>query len=208
MADDPQTTNGWHPPEDPDVWREQATITPETGRRFTLPTLPASLSPTPATTGAWHLPARTDTTARPAPTGTVAPVATGPRPEDAVPAAPAPEDYMPLSPAPEDTLVATRPEDEAIAATTIPRPEDEVAGIRPEDEPVTTTAAPRPEDLDLRDTAAEVRAVRAEDISEEDLDALADDLEDALDAFEDDEGFGMSELIALQSLAGDADDGD
>ncbi len=196
MSDDPKAKNGWHAPENPDAWRELATPTPKQGRRFRLPTLPANLSTTPTRTGAWRLPARTDTTARPAPTG--------PRPEDAVPSTPAP-----IADRPEDaTLAAPRPED---STPTAPRPEDEVFGLaeetapRPED---STPTAPRPEDEAFALEADTTDEQRAEDtaLADETAAELVDDYADALAELEDDDAdaFGMSELLALQSLAEDA----
>ena len=196
MADEPKQTNGWRPPADPDAWHEQATPTPVKRKRFRLPTLPANLTDTPARTGGWRLPRRTDTTARPAPSA--------PRPEDIVP-----------EPRPETQAAA--PEDTAIYTPAEPRPEDLTftetppiaAEPRPEDLTLEDTRAPRPEDDVFAAIEAAEAAAEADepDTAELDMDdaALADALAD-LDNDEDD-AFGMSELLALQSLADEQPEG-
>lgn len=197
MSENPNPTNGngWFTPADID-WREIASPSPQPARRTRVPTLPTTVSVTPRQSGGWHLPQIIDTTARPP--------ATAPRPEDVVPAPPPAEA---AAPRPEDTAAVPRPEDEALGLEdedTTPRPED----ITLADTAVAeTTRAPRPEDeaLGFESVTAAAEAPPPEDS----LADFGDDYEDALaELEEDDTAFGFSELMALESLASDAPEGD
>jgi membrane peptidoglycan carboxypeptidase len=187
MSDRPER-NLWHPPANPGAWRAISKPTIKRRKLTVRPTLPASVPRIAKTTGGWHLPALSETTARPAPkTASPEELALGladvsPAPEEVTPA---PEEV-----AEEKTPDPLRPEDMTYDASSDDagnRPEDIAAEVESEEE-----APLRPEDLALM-TETE------DEISEDEFAAALDVLDD-----DDDDAFTMSELLALQSLADDS----
>ena len=128
MSDNPNQSAGWHPAEDPNGWKKLADTTPKKKAHdgTEQPTLPEHVKLRPAQVGGWHLPAMSDTTARPA--------LKAPRPEDV-------QIERPKVDPEQSKLVGT-------SRTPVPmRPEDElfgVAGSSPSEPP-----ALRPEDTIL-----------------------------------------------------------
>ena len=190
MSDNPNNSAGWHPAEDPNGWRKLADATPKkTANEATeQPTLPEHVKLRPAQVGGWHLPAMSDTTARPA--------IKGPRPEDIQIEQPKIEpERLNLGNASLDPL-PMRPEDELFGALERASTLEPVA-LRPEDLLPEQPAAPRPEDLIPGQPAEKEKApLRPEDLILEEYQKALAEIDE-----EEDEALSVTELVALQSLS-------